>query len=240
MIENNIKTELRGAGDRQGILAADQQVMSNQARKKNYAQNLSTRLAQKIADALRRRFPEVLPDATGRRHESKTGGKGRKRIKLDVNYSTAELGLALAVSIKTINFRDPGSKRYTKNYTRADKELRAEAQDCHHRHPHAVMAALVFLPIDACDDQKATESSFAQAVRIFRGRAGRRRPTSETESHFEAVYIGLYEPEGQNEGNVIFFNVDHEPPPGRRPPETLTFEQVLDDVVRLYDERNAR
>src|SRR5262245_27500507 len=66
--------------------------------------------------------------------------------KLDVNYSTPELGLALGVSIKTINYRDPETKRYTKNYSRVDNELRAEAMDYHQRQPFAVLVGLLFLP----------------------------------------------------------------------------------------------
>lgn len=74
-------------------------------------------------------------------------GKGLK--KLDVNYSTIELGLGLGLSIKTINFRDAKTKRYTKNYTRVDNELRAEAADYHERQPYSVLCAVIFLPFDA-------------------------------------------------------------------------------------------
>src|SRR5262245_9489966 len=71
--------------------------------KKNYAQRFSTWIAQELADALRSTFPEILPDAGGGKHESKAqSARGLK--KLDVNYSTPELGLALGVSVKTINF----------------------------------------------------------------------------------------------------------------------------------------
>ena len=61
-------------------------------------------------------FKGILPNPDGSGQESKARtGKGLK--KLDVNYSTVELGLGLGVSIKTIHFRDPKTCRYTKNYT---------------------------------------------------------------------------------------------------------------------------
>src|SRR5579871_4525203 len=107
--------------------------------KKNYAERLSRLLATKIASILRDDFPGITPHEDGTRQDSKARtAKGYK--KLDINYSTPQLGLGLGVSVKTINFRDPENPRYTKNYTRVDNELRAEASDYHERQPYAVMA----------------------------------------------------------------------------------------------------
>ena len=165
--------------------------LTEQARKRNFAQGLSQALAPRIANALRSRFAGILPDEHGRRQESRArSAKGFK--KLDVNYSTSELGLGLGVSIKTINFRDPTTNRYTKNYTRADAELRAEASDYHDRQPYAVMIAVVFMPVDACDDGSDAPSSFGGAVQTFRFRAGR-LGSDEPSVLFERVFIGLYE-----------------------------------------------
>jgi hypothetical protein len=89
-----------------------------------------------LANALRPSFP-ILPDEFGKKQESKARtSKGYK--KLDINYSTTELGLGLGVFVKTLNFKDPKSQRYTKNYSRIDNELRAEASDYHERQPYAV------------------------------------------------------------------------------------------------------
>jgi hypothetical protein len=119
--------------------------------KKNYAESLSRQLAQCFADALRPHFPGIVPDEEGRGQESRARtAKGFKR--LDVNYSTPELGLGPGVSIKTLNYRDARSRRYTKNFTRVDNELRAEAVDYHVRQPWAVLEGVLFLPLDACDD----------------------------------------------------------------------------------------
>lgn len=133
--DETILVELAEAGDRSTV--------KTQADKKNYAERLSRALAQRFANALRPHFEGILPDSSGKGQESKArSAKGYK--KLDVNYSTPELGLGLGVSIKTINFVDPKSKRYTKNYTRVDAELRAEATDYHDRQPYSVMVAVIF------------------------------------------------------------------------------------------------
>lgn len=127
---NSISEELRFAGDREEIIRTvaliDETIRSldipreyldsieiGRGIKKNFAQRLSTALAQKIADAYRPRFRTILPDAEGRRHESRTMGAGGLK-KLDVNYSTPEIGLGLGVSVKTINFMDAKTRRFTK------------------------------------------------------------------------------------------------------------------------------
>src|SRR5690349_25030761 len=86
---DSIAAELKTAGDR-----SDAQ--RSQAEKKNYAQRLSNALATKVANGLRHEFPGILPSEHGERQESKAlTAKGHK--KLDVNFSTAELGLGLGV-----------------------------------------------------------------------------------------------------------------------------------------------
>lgn len=177
----------------------------SQAEKKNYAERLSRQIATLVAAGLREKFPGITPDESGARQEAPArSAKGVK--KLDVNYSTPELGLGLGVSIKTINFRDAGSKRYTKNYTRVDNELRAEAMDYHLRQPYAVLVALVFLPIDACDDGSARDlnrpSSFGRAVQTFRIRACRAGPKDQEEL-LEKVFIGLYDVGPKNRGSLL-------------------------------------
>ena len=58
--------------------------------KKNYAQRLSDQLADVFADALRSRFPGITPKEGQEREKKARTAKGYK--KLDVNYSTIELG----------------------------------------------------------------------------------------------------------------------------------------------------
>ena len=119
--------------------------------KRTYGTRLSNALALLVADKLRADFPGILPTQDGKGTESRARvARGYK--KLDVNYSTLQTGLGLGVSIKTINYRDPTTQRYTKNYSRNDNELRAEASDYHRRQPFSVLAALLFVPADAAED----------------------------------------------------------------------------------------
>lgn len=226
-----IAAELTAAGPRAAAVGRRE--------KKNYAERFSRALASRVSQELRGSFPGILPDAEGRGQESRArSSKGYKR--LDVNYSTIELGLGLGVSIKTINFRDATTKRYTKNYTRADAELRAEAADYHERQPYAVMVALVFLPIDSCDDgepKSNAPSSFGQAVQIFRFRGGREKPTDPA-LLFERVFIGLYHHEKDEYGAVQFFDVRQPPPKRGRPKTSMTMRDVVAEIVKTYDARN--
>lgn len=227
-LDDSIATALKAAGDRSAVVT--------QAQKKNYAEALSRALATLVANALRPAFSGILPDSSGGKQESPArSARGVKR--LDVNYSKPEIGLGLGVSIKTINFRDPKTKRYTKNYSRVDNELRAEAHDYHERQPFAVLVAMIFLPIDACDDGGRDASSFGAVVQHFRPRGGRSAPKN-SEMRFEGVFIGLYEPSGAGFGRVKFFDVADKPPRIGRPAKTLSFSEVIDRVTLLYDARN--
>jgi hypothetical protein len=230
--QSSIAAELSEAGAR-----ADQKTATD---KKNYAERLSRALATKFANLLRRDFPGITPDANGKRQEAPARtSKGVK--KLDVNYSTPELGLGLGVSIKTINFRDLKTNRYTKNYTRVDNELRAEAMDYHARQPFAVLAAVIFLPLDSCmDGAEGTPSSFGQAVKIFRNRSGRASARDDAEL-LERVFIGLYTPEGGDMGNATFFDVMDTPKKQGLPSaERLrTLDAMIDEIRATYDARNS-
>ncbi|AVT74427.1 hypothetical protein RPPS3_03640 [Rhodopseudomonas palustris] len=228
--ENSIRRELDWAGDRSVV------EKGSATDKKNYAESLSRALSQRFADALRKSFDGILPNPDGLGQESKARtGKGLK--KLDVNYSTVELGLGLGVSIKTINFRDAKTKRYTKNYTRVDNELRAEAADYHERQPYSVLCAVVFVPLDACDDGGSAPSSFGQAIQTFRYRAGREKPVDDT-TLFERILVGPYDAEPASFGVTGFFDVMDAPPRTGRPSSLMTFEQAISTIVEAYDARN--
>jgi Arc/MetJ family transcription regulator len=233
--------------------AAEPRPVAESKDKKNYAERLSNKLAVLIANKLRgtNQFAGVLPTPDGRGRESvASSGAHKKAKKTDVNYSTLRSGLELLVSIKTLNFPDQHQKtvdgkkvavysRYTRNMVRNDHELRAEAMDHHERHPFAVLAALFFLPIEACDDADTDKSSFAHAVKTFRHRVGREKPT-EPPQFFERFYIGLYEWSGENRGTVAFFDVLDAPPKRGRPRNVHTLDEVVADVVRFYGLRNRR
>jgi len=230
---------------KEALLAAEPRPANGSStEKKNYAERLSRNVAILIANSLRPTFGDVTPTEDGQRQEVRARtSKGFK--KLDVGYSTPELGLALGVSIKTLNFRDGKSGRFTKNYSRVDNELRAEASDYHVRQPYAVLAGVLFLPIESCKDADPRRtggiSSFGAAVQYFRDRAGREKPDDEPQL-FEKFYVALYEHEGEDAGNVLFFDVMNPPPKARQPKleESLAFELFIADIVRTYDQRNNR
>jgi len=219
------------------------------ANKKNWSEAFSRALAILFANSLRKDFEGVTPDEFGRRQE-RPARTNRGYKKLDVGYATEELGLALGVSVKSINFRDEKTVRYTKNYSRNDNELRAEAMDYHRRQPYAVLAGVLMLPLDSCDDGEATqegESSFAAAVRYFRRRTGRFAPLGDADL-FESFFIGLYDQAAPDGSNDFFFDVLDNPPKKGRPSRRsagqvsasvdLSLLEMVDRIKKKYDEVN--
>lgn len=252
MAEKKSKAEKLLRSPEETITSVERPVLTggagDQARKKNYAEKLSRSLAECFAHALRDRFPDIRPDSDGNYHESRARGAFGVK-KLDVNASTPEYGLALGLSIKTLNFPDakPGAKdkskdgRYTKNLGRIANELRAEAMDYHVRQPFAVMVAVVFLPMEACDDgTEKNASSFGSAVQKYRPYSS--RPTyADNPQSFERFFIGLYELDGKQRcSRVSFFDVQHAPPRARRPnpKEVFSYEEVLREILSTFDDRN--
>lgn len=233
--------------------------------KKNYAQRLSNHLAQTVADALRPHYPGITPDAMGMGQEAQVDvAKGRKR--LDVKALDPTLGLILCVSIKTYSFQDYSPRtgklgRWTKNIVRNDHELRGEAMVLHQRQPYSVLIAVMFEPLSTCDDgdpAKASDigkSSFAHHVTTLSKRSGRgKRPVvggtgkmwvdlgAEDTRYdlFEKVFIGLYETDGPDRGEVRFFDVDESPPRNGRPSDaqTLSFDEFVALVHGEVERRN--
>jgi hypothetical protein len=205
--------------------------------KKNFAQRLSNAIAQKVADALRPRLKSVLPDENGKGQESRSAAAAGLK-KLDVNYSSTASGLELAISIKTINFWDQKTRRYTKNVKRVDGELRAEAADCHQRQPYAVLIGLIFLPIDAAFDGSLGKSSFSHAHDVYRRRSGRRLTTNDI-SRFERIWLAAYHAIGDQRGEVLFFDVDTAFPDSGLPGNPTTFGEVLKEIENFHKIRNA-
>lgn len=209
--------------------------VTGRAAKKNLAQRFSEAIAQKIANELRDDFPEIQPDASGGGHESFSRGAGGLK-KIDVNYSTKRSGLELAVTVKTINFPDGATKRYTKNVKRVDGELRAEAQDCHARQPFAVIAAYLFMPDDAALDGEGSKSSARHAAEVLQARSGRVGDKDSAE-RVELAFVGLYD----DAGNVGFALPEKIPPHGQPKSADLhRFSETLERIRQKHRERNRR
>lgn len=221
-----------------------------------YAMAFSRRLALFIAEALRPRFPEVLPTPDELGHESMTAAAGGAK-RADVKVWDDVLGLNLLVSLKTYSFQDWDTKRqrasrYTKNVQRNGRELKDEADVVHRRQPYSVIVAIMFVPAAACDDGDPTAasdrtgpSSFASMVGRLRVRTGRALDPDEKRFErydlTERLFIGLYDHEGPLRGSLRFFDVMDSPPRNGRPmPErTLSLTDLVDEIARMVDTRNS-
>lgn len=229
-------------------------VSASREDKHAYASRLSRALAVRIASALRPHYPNIIPTEADVGHESATGSAtGRKR--LDVKVWDDTLGLKLLVSIKTYSFRDWSGRtrsagRYTKNVQRNGMELKDEADVIHRRQPYAVMVALFFLPVDACDDGDDAAvgdrgvSSFASIVRRLRVRQGRSLDADERSfDRFdlaEKLYVGLYEYADPGvRGWLRFFDVADNPPRNGRPTSLRTLDELGAEIASLVDRRNT-
>lgn len=231
-------------------------VSASREDKHAYASALSRKLAVLLARALRPKFPGVIPTEDDIGHESPTGSaEGKKR--LDVKNWDDTLGLTLLVSVKTYSFQDwDGRKkragRYSKNIKRNGMELKDEADVIHRRQPYSVMIAVMFMPLNACDDgdpEKPPDrgvSSFASAVKRLRVRTGRALdPDEKRFDRFdltEHLYIGLYEYENkETRGSLRLFNVMDDPPRTGRPHDGMTksLTELISEIQSLVDTRNT-
>jgi hypothetical protein len=204
------------------------------ARKKNWSQRLSDELARKLVTDLGRSFPGIEAG------EKRAGGRDQP-IRVDVRWHTP-YGLGLGISVKTLNFRDPGSGRFTKNLQRIDKELNAEAVQIHGFQPKAVLAALVLLPEAARHDGAKGRSSFEHALDVFRKRVGRPDDTRLGE-RFELVWLGTYSTEPERLGEVVLHDLEAFEKGGEVPPPR-GWDDFLEAIrcswERRFRERRAR
>ena len=204
--------------------------------KRTYATRFADKMAICIANGLRERFPGVLPDEEGRGVESPAQSvRGPK--KLDVNYSTPQLGLGFGISLKSVHFREKDSRGYIHNMKRNDEELRTEASGYHQRQPYAVMIGVVFLPYDACADASPRHpSSFGTGSGKYLRPLAQRHVPHEDIARYERVFIGLYDRAGER---MEFFDVENAPPRTGRPRSLLNYTEFLDEVEKTYLRRNA-
>jgi hypothetical protein len=203
--------------------------------KRTYATRFADKMACCIANGLRGRFQGVLPDEAGRGVESPAQSvRGPK--KLDVNYSTPQLGLGFGISLKAVHFREKEKRGYIHNMKRNDEELRSEASGYHQRQPYAVMIAVVFLPDDCCDDATPRHaSSFGAWVKYLRP-LSQRQTAQDDIDRYERVFIGLYRRDGSS---MEFFDVAQAPPKRGRPKHLLTYYEFLDEIERTFLRRNV-
>jgi|GEM_PF-6638779 len=195
----------------------------NQNKSRHYSETFSKGLALWLRGLLLddERLEQVLtPEATV------PTCFGRKS--LDVGCLDKSNYLALDISIKTFNFRDGDTGRYTHNYTGRFYELLGEGLDLRLSYPEAVLAAVIFLPVDSCSDGTSrAASSFGNAVKQFSKIASQGTDDDHALS-FEHVVIGLYDSTG-----VSFFDARIPPPFHGEPPASamLSTEQMLERLL---------
>jgi len=129
---------------------------------------MSASLAVALGQELRARgMREVRPAEPGElglsgAERRLAGGIGAKKV--DVSWATEESGLMLAVSIKTISFKDARSANFQKNLINRRGDMLIEAVTLHRRFPYAVLVGLLFLDKeaekDATERRRSTFSKF--------------------------------------------------------------------------------
>lgn len=189
--------------------------------KKAYSEGLSHLIAPLFGEELRRRgLNEAMPSASGgggvRGVERRmSGGLGAKKV--DVTWATAESGLMLALSIKTINFS------FSNNLTNRRGDLLYEAVTLHRRFPFSVLGGFLFFSYDA------GERILARAHALLKIFTGRRDPAGR-EEQYERLFVGLID------ANDLTPRVEVRE--AGRPDGVLTLEQIFDDLLLLVAERN--
>jgi len=168
---------------------------AKQAVKKRYSERVSEVVAQTIAYELRQRgLKEARPASPGELDSSgaerrMAGGLGAKKV--DVTWATDKAGLLLAISIKSINFKDNKTNNFQKNLVNRRGDMLMEAVTLHRRFPYAVLGAFFFLDKGAEHDGTARrKSTFVNAHARLKLFTGRNDPAGRDEQ-FERFYLLL-------------------------------------------------
>ena len=161
--------------------------------KKAYSEKVSNAIAPAFAAELRHRGligsrPTLPGDVGGSGAERRMAGAiGAKKV--DVTWATEESGLLLALSIKSVNFRDGRSGNFQKNITNRRGDLLYEAVTLHRRFPYAVLGGFMFLDRAAAeDDTPKRRSTFLNTEYRLRLFDGRNDPSGRDEQ-YERLYV---------------------------------------------------
>lgn len=208
-----------------------------QAQKRRYSEQMSEKLAQVVADSLRRRGTADLiqarpspPGVTGASGAERrmAGGIGDKKV--DVTWATEEAGLILAFSVKCINFRDRRTRNFQKNFTNRRGDMLFEAVTLHRRFPYSTLVGLFVFDEDA--ERDATEqrnSTFQNAHHGLRLFTDRIDPAGRAEQ-YEKFYVGLVSA-SPAEASIRFSRAGE-------PEGDLTVDTIFEDVLPIVAERN--
>ena len=216
------------------LLPAKPNEEATQAHKKRYSEQVSEKVALALAAELRHRgMQEARPagegDLGGSGAERRmAGGLGAKKV--DVTWATEESGLLLAISVKTINFRDKRTGNFQKNLINRRGDMLMEAVTLDGRFPYAVLAGFFFLDKSAAlDGTKKRRSTFLNAHRRLQLFTGRNDPAGR-EEQFERFYIILLEASPSKASFEAYAVGDTE--------TVLALDDVLLDLMKLVSQRN--
>lgn len=202
--------------------------------KKRYSEQVSEKVAHAIADELRqRKLKGTRPAPPGELDKSgaerrMAGGIGAKKV--DVTWATEESGLILGISIKSINFRDRGTKNFQKNLTNRRGDMLMEAVTLHRRFPYSVLGGLFFLDKEAAaDGTNRCRSTFLNAHSRMSLFTDRNDPAGRDEQ-IERMYLLLLDASPSNV-EVKAFSVGN-------PEKEVSLESIIDELVRIVAQRN--
>lgn len=202
--------------------------------KKRYSELISNAVAPAFAEELRQRgmdgsrpAPPGVIGASGAERRM-AGAIGAKKV--DVTWATEESGLLLAISVKTINFRDQRTQNYQKNLTNRRSDLLYEAVTLHRRFPYSVLGGFLFLDKGAAtDDTAQRRSTFLNAHHRLRLFDGRDDPAGRDEQ-YERLYIVLLD--------ASPFAATWQTYRVGEPETVVPMVDAFDDLINLVAERN--
>jgi len=202
--------------------------------KKNWTEKVSAVIAMACGQELRaRNLKEALPAPPGTAGKSgaerrMAGGIGAKQV--DVTWATEESGLILAISVKTISFRDERSKNFQKNLTNRRGDMLFESVTLHRRFPYATLGGFFILDKEAANDgTDRRRSTFENAHQRFTLFTGRDDPSGRDEQ-YERLWIVLLDANPFKPSYEVYAV-----PNSTKPVE---LEAAFDELVGIVPDRN--
>ena len=202
--------------------------------KQSYSQKVSAVVASAFAEEFRQRGLDSARPAppgvvgTSGAERRMAGGLGAKKV--DVTWATEESGLLLAISVKSINFRDQRSGNFQKNLTNRRGDMLFESVTLHRRFPYAILGGFLFMDQGAATDgttrRRSTFENAHLRLKLFTGRddpAGR-------DEQYERLYIVLLDPNQFNPSYKAYGVGDAK--------KTIALDDAFDELIELVAERN--
>jgi hypothetical protein len=156
------------------------------------------------------------------------GGLGAKKV--DVTWATAESGLLLALSIKTINFPDQKTKNFQKNLTNRRNDLLFESTTLHRRFPYAALGGFFFLDMGAKHDgTSGRRSTFLNAHHRLKMFTGRGDPSGRPEQ-YERIFVILVDATPDKVVYEVYRAGD--------PDTQIALDQALNELLEIVVERS--